>query len=294
MLALRGRLCDNGCVRGAKGMRAPPCFGGGKIFCRGRAESVPCRGAAQDAAEAGAFCGRKAASRRAPPRARFAAGRGHALRSARKKEKRRMAACREVDSGMKDYQKTMLFLYPRLKRFAEDIGQYARAKAIASSLGREDTEATVQALIDCAHAQRCCGQLKALLDGVLGELTEEERLLLEYKYFRRRTKACGVPFGFSPRTYYRRQLRLERRMNAKFLQRGMDEGWFLRTFGGIPAVRQVLGHVRERRERALVDKRLRCGLECRARFSRAGMCAAKAEPPARAEKAEPSARAAQK
>ena len=205
-----------------------------------------------------------------------------------------MAACREVDSGMKDYQKTMLFLYPRLKRFAEDIGQYARAKAIASSLGREDTEATVQALIDCAHAQRCCGQLKALLDGVLGELTEEERLLLEYKYFRRRTKACGVPFGFSPRTYYRRQLRLERRLNAKFLQRGMDEGWFLRTFGGIPAVRQVLGHVRERRERALVDKRLRCGLECRAHFSRAGMRAAKAEPPARAEKAELPARAAQK
>lgn len=76
-------------------MRAPPCFGGGKIFCRGRAESVPCRDAAQDAAEAGAFCGRKAASRRAPPRhafrqsadafcdrerARFATGRGHALR----------------------------------------------------------------------------------------------------------------------------------------------------------------------------------------------------------------------
>ena len=216
------------------------------------------------------------------------------MRFARKKERRRMAACREVDSGMKDYQKTMLFLYPRLKRFAEDIGQYARAKAIASSLGREDTEATVQALIDCAHAQRCSGQLKALLDGVLGELTEEERLLLEYKYFRRRTKACGVPFGFSPRTYYRRQLRLERRLNAKFLQRGMDEGWFLRTFGSIPAVRQVLGHVRERRERALVDKRLRCGLECRARFSRAGMCAAKAEPPVRAEKAEPPARAAQK
>lgn len=195
---------------------------------------------------------------------------------------------------MKDYQKTMLFLYPRLERFAEDIGQYARAKAIASSLGREDTEATVLALIDCAHAQQCCGQLKALLDGVLGELTAEERLLLEYKYFRRRTKAGGVPLGFSPRTYYRRQLRLEGRLNAKFLQRGMDEGWFLRTFGDIPAVRQVLGHVRERRERALVDKRLRCGLACRARLRGAERRAEEAEQPRRAEEAALPVRAAQK
>lgn len=283
-------------------MRAPPCFGGREDLLPGQGgkRSVQGRGAGRRGGgsvlrkEGGFATGTAAGTLCDSARTRFATVCGRALWFARKKERRRMAACREVDSGMKDYQKTMLFLYPRLKRFAEDIGQYARAKAIASSLGREDTEATVQALIDCAHAQRCCGQLKALLDGVLGELTEEDRLLLEYKYFRRRTKACGVPFGFSPRTYYRRQLRLERRLNAKFLQRGMDEGWFLRTFGGIPAVRQVLGHVRERRERALVDKRLRCGLECRARFSRAGMRAAKAEPPARAEKAELPARAAQK
>ena len=165
---------------------------------------------------------------------------------------------------MKDYQKTRLFLYPRLERFAEDLGQYARAKAVASCLGREDTEACVQALIDCAHAQNCCRTLKALLDGVFGGLTEEERVMLDYKYFRRR-RGSAPPLGFSRRTYYRRQQKLESALNAEFLRRGMDEGWFLRLCGGVPAMRQVYEHVCARKECEIVDKRSRRAIEYRAR-----------------------------
>ncbi len=157
---------------------------------------------------------------------------------------------------MKEYQKTMLLLYPRLERYARDLGQYARAKAAASALGRESAEESIRTVLDCVYAQGCCEQLKALLDGVLGELTEEERLLVSYKYFRRGTAELGC----SPRTYYRRQLRLESKLNARFLQRGMSERWFLHTFADVPAVRHVYERVCARQENELYDKRARCGL----------------------------------
>lgn len=36
---------------------------------------------------------------------------------------------------MKDYQKVLLYAYPKLGRIAEDIGQIVRAKACASVMG---------------------------------------------------------------------------------------------------------------------------------------------------------------
>lgn len=170
---------------------------------------------------------------------------------------------------MKDYQKAMLYLYPRLGRYAEDLEQYITAKALASSLGREDTETCVQTMIDCAYARDCCGRLQALLDGVLAQLTEEERQMLEYKYFRRKepARAAPLPFSCSQRTYYRRQLRLESKLNACFLRQGMDEGRFERAFGEVPFVRHVYERIRKGREAEFVDKRVRGGIAFAARRS---------------------------
>ena len=161
---------------------------------------------------------------------------------------------------MKDYQRAMLLLYPHLERYAENLRGYARAKALASSLGREDTEACVEKIIDCVHGQRCCLLLKALLEEVLGSLTAEERLFLDYKYFRRAGEDGQVALGYSRRTYFRRQLRLEEKLNADFLRRGMDERWFLRTFGKVPAVRLVFERVRAGKEAELYDRRARRGI----------------------------------
>ena len=48
---------------------------------------------------------------------------------------------------MKDYQKVLLYAYPKLERMAEDIGQIVLAKARASVMGRETALACAEKLI---------------------------------------------------------------------------------------------------------------------------------------------------
>ncbi len=166
---------------------------------------------------------------------------------------------------MKGYQKVMLYAYPKLKRWTEDIGQMIRAKACASYRGRETAESCVEKLLEYQYAQNCFQSLKADLDTIFGALTEEELYLLEYKYFRRKkvlqSKFCDFRVDYSERTYFRRQKRLEIKLNALFLQRGMDIAWFERTLKPIPCMAAALEKIQSQGEREFVDKRARCELK---------------------------------
>ena len=82
---------------------------------------------------------------------------------------------------MKDYQKAMLLVYPKIGRLIADLGQLAEAKAYASYSGREATETCVARILSYLHARDCFAVLKDLVDGVLARLSREERYLLEYK-----------------------------------------------------------------------------------------------------------------
>lgn len=183
-------------------------------------------------------------------------------------ECKKAGRARAAEGGrMKDYQKVMLLLYPKLERMATDIGQIVRAKAAASYTGREPAEAVVEKLIEYNYVQGCVAGLKEALDGILRSLDREEAFLLEYKYFRRKKELSGtfadMRFECSERTYFRRQLRLERKLNALFMRDGLTEAWFFETFSRIPYIMAALESVRGGRACGMVDKRVRSGLCCR-------------------------------
>ena len=126
---------------------------------------------------------------------------------------------------MKDYQKVILLLYPRMGRLIEDIGQIVEAKARASYNGAECAERCVKKLLDYIYVRDELLFLKQQTDEIVESLGREERYLLEYKYFRR-------------------QQRLAARFNAALVARGLDEAWFLRTFGKVPYIMAALEKVR--------------------------------------------------
>ena len=166
---------------------------------------------------------------------------------------------------VKDYQKVILFLYPKLGRLTEDIGKIAEAKARASYNGRETAEACARKILDYLYVRDCFAVLKADADKIMEQLTREEKYLLEYKYFRRRRVLAGEYADFSvqycERTYFRRQKRLAGKLNNLFLRAGLSEEWFLRTFAGVPYMMAALESVRSRPE-TMVDKRARAELRC--------------------------------
>ena len=166
---------------------------------------------------------------------------------------------------MKDYQKAMLLVYPKIGRLIADLGQLAEAKAYASYSGREATETWVARNLSYLHARDCFAVLKDLVDGVLARLSREERYLLEYKYFRRRKVLEGefadMQCAFSARTYYRRQRRLAAKLNNLFLLSGADRAWFDSLYADIAYMRALVDGVRT--GEAMTDKRARATLRVR-------------------------------
>ncbi len=107
-------------------------------------------------------------------------------------------------------------------------------------------------------------ELKKTLDGVLQRLTEEERFLLELRYFRRRSRLKGYcqnyaeAFG-SVRNYYRRQEKLLAKFGAYLGGAGLTEEKFFREysrFDGLMSICRWIGAGKEcaaaSGERALV------------------------------------------
>lgn len=174
---------------------------------------------------------------------------------------------------MKDYQKVLLYAYPKLGRVAEDIGQIVRAKALASCFGRDSARVCAEKMIQYNFLRDQLLFLKGEMDALFAELCREERFLLEYKYFRRKQELAqyaDLRLQYSERTYYRRQQKLARTVNALFLRKGLSEQWFFEAFSRVPFFMAALEKVRCGGEGQMVDKRVRAGIQCGA------ACAAKA------------------
>ena len=169
---------------------------------------------------------------------------------------------------MKDYQKVLLYAYPKLGRVAEDIGQIVQAKARASVIGRESALSCAEKLIGYNFLRDQLLFLQGELESMFAKLTREEKFLLEYKYFRRKKELAAyadLQLSCSERTYFRRQQRLARTVNAELIRRGLTEEWFFEAFSGVSFFMSALESVR-RAEGRMVDKRTRAGIPCGGRI----------------------------
>lgn len=133
----------------------------------------------------------------------------------------------------KNYVKAVLYIYPRLERLAKDYGEHIERRALCS-YRREGAEKEAEYLAGEVLKKRAAEGLKERVEGVIGKLGEEERFLLELRYFgRRKTAGSGEEKKrWSERSYYRRQEKLLEKVEALFAASGMTEEWFFREFGG--------------------------------------------------------------
>ena len=69
-------------------------------------------------------------------------------------------------------------------------------------------------------------ELAVKLKEVLTSLSEEDRLLLEYKYFKRKPKEYFKDFDSNSRAYFRRQNALVKTLSTSFEMVGITDEWF--------------------------------------------------------------------
>ena len=72
---------------------------------------------------------------------------------------------------MKEYQAALLYVYPKMARIEEHIGQLVEAKARASYAGKESAEACAEKMINYLCAKDCIAFARTALEEILSGLS---------------------------------------------------------------------------------------------------------------------------
>ena len=153
-----------------------------------------------------------------------------------------------------EYVKTVLYVYPMLKRLAEATRDSAEHKAMLSYRAKGDAFHTALAVAEEYLLADRLDLLKERMRDVLSKLGEEERFFLEYRYF---GKNKGKPRTIfcSERNYYRRQRDLLRKVAFELSVHGVREDNFRKDYGGSECMMRILRAVCEGEERGVPPKR---------------------------------------
>lgn len=154
-----------------------------------------------------------------------------------------------------DYMRVLLYAYPHAEKLSEAVRVGAKVRASLSFKHPMDTLAIMESIAaDMAHAE-CLLRWKEQLERAISYCSEEELFLLEYKYFRRKSRLSGRTITCSERSYFRKQKQLLSRLCCRMQRRGCTEEAFLRDFEGFSPYMTILKALMNGWERKLVQRR---------------------------------------
>ena len=172
----------------------------------------------------------------------------------------KISAGKDGRSGKRtqSYAKTVLYIYPRLERIAADYGEHIRHRAIFSYENRT-AERAAEYLAEEILKKRAIEALKERVDAALKKLNDEERFLLEVRYFGRKKKLrefleAGTERPGSERSYYRKQERLLKKVISAFSGVGLTEEAFFREYRGFGWMMSACRQIGSGRECAAVRR----------------------------------------
>ena len=122
--------------------------------------------------------------------------------------------------------KTALYAYPKLDRIVSDYEEHVKNKAYLSYGSRMTTEKLAEYLALEIVRKQSADKLKKGIEETLRSLDEEEKMLLEARYFGKIDKVrrlfaaqkaglCRLPFKpWCERTYYRKQAKLLKKITG--------------------------------------------------------------------------------
>lgn len=154
--------------------------------------------------------------------------------------------------------KVFLYAYPHLSALAEASEVAAENKAALSFLS---PKCSLDACTDVAEELFVSDRLLSLkeqLDLVLDALSDEEKFLLEYKYFRRRKILASISDmvpTYSLRTYFRKQNAALSSVRAKLMFLGWTDEKFFAEFSDFSPFMKMYRALLDGQELTLIPKR---------------------------------------
>lgn len=159
-----------------------------------------------------------------------------------------------------------LYAYPQLDRIGRDYEEHIKNKALLSYGSKMSTEKLTEYLAEEIVRRQNALHLKGIMDKILCALSEEEKTLLEVRYFGKvdrvrrlfaaaKAGLCNLPFKvWSERNYYRKQARLLKKIVAQFKQAGADEKAFQEGYLAIEYIGMIYQYLALGKEVAIGKK----------------------------------------
>lgn len=159
---------------------------------------------------------------------------------------------REV-SFLEEYTKTVFYTYPLLATVEKDYQEHILNKAILSYDVSINAERLAEYLASEVIEKEKLRWLKSVVETVLGKLSEEERTLMEIRYFGRTKKirtlvkskkemgqAIQPENGlWSERTYFRKQTRLYEKAKTLLMAAGLTKEVYDSEFSDLDIFKKV-------------------------------------------------------
>lgn len=156
------------------------------------------------------------------------------------------------------YVKTYLYLYPHMKTLEEDLARSVELKAALSYRMRGDAFTLATRIADELFLKERIIGLRETLEKIMDALTDGERELLKYKYFRKRGIAeKPTIIACSERQYFRLQQQLISKIRARLMASGYNEADFFSRFGDYLPFKRVYHALEEGRAQEVIGKRSR-------------------------------------
>ena len=151
---------------------------------------------------------------------------------------------------MKQYVKTILYVYPLIREMEKEYQVHIENRAVLSYREQRSVESQVEYLAQEITDKRNLLWLQSCVDKALSTLSDSERTLLAVRYFGKTKKVKKAVVAkakrqspkkgaMSERTYFRLQNRLICKMGEMLGGMGIDEKTFDALFAHIPLFQQV-------------------------------------------------------
>ena len=147
---------------------------------------------------------------------------------------------------MANYERTILYIYPEIDKIVARVDEKFKEKVFRSNLDTSPALDQCNDLIKLTEVKSALLALKVTVGDWLKKLTEEERAMVEYKYFGKKSNLALV--DIHKRQYYRKQTKISSSILFYLEKKGITESWFNKKLLHLSFIKEVSRRVALREE----------------------------------------------
>lgn len=152
------------------------------------------------------------------------------------------------------YEKTILSSYYRIDEYIEDCEKAVTYRALTSYSTKESTMTQIDKIINLIYAKNRLCDLKSKLNGIFSKFTQDETDCIRYKYYHVKPRE---DFDYTSRNYFRKQLRILKKISLMLEKKKMDEKWFCENYADIYFLKSIFERQKRKAEREAIYLKLK-------------------------------------